>query len=83
MKNGKRDYQAEKEWDHRNGRIKDRAQRNAARAKMEKAGKVRKGDGKQVDHKRGLGAGNGKGNLRAVSAKTNLTKEAQRKKRTK
>ena len=29
---------------------KRRAQRNAARAKMEKAGKVRKGDGKDVDH---------------------------------
>jgi hypothetical protein len=30
---------------------KRRAQRNAARRKMEKAGKVRKGDGKDVDHK--------------------------------
>lgn len=28
-----------------------RADRNASRAKMEKAGKVRKGDGKDVDHK--------------------------------
>lgn len=28
-----------------------RAQRNASRAKMEKAGKVRKGDGKDVDHR--------------------------------
>ena len=30
---------------------KRRAQRNAARAKMMKAGKVRKGDGKDVAHK--------------------------------
>ena len=30
---------------------KRRAQRNAARRKMEKAGKVRKGDGKDVEHK--------------------------------
>jgi hypothetical protein len=30
---------------------KRRAERNAARAKMEKAGKVRKGDGKDVDHR--------------------------------
>lgn len=29
---------------------KRRAERNASRAKMEKAGKVRKGDGKDVDH---------------------------------
>ena len=48
---------------------------------MEKSGSVSKGDGKQVDHVRGLGAGNGNKNLRAVSAKTNLTKEANRKKR--
>ncbi len=30
---------------------KRRAERNASRRKMEKAGKVRKGDGKDVDHK--------------------------------
>lgn len=81
MKNGKRDYQAEKEWDHKNGRIKDRAQRNAARRKMEEEGKVHKGDGKHVDHTKGLKAGNGKGNLKVMSAKSNLTKEAKRKKR--
>lgn len=82
QKNGKRDYQREKEWDHKNGRVKDRAQRNAARAKMEKEGKVKKGDGKHVDHKNGLSSGNGKKNLQVVSAKTNLTKEANKKKRT-
>lgn len=30
---------------------KRRAERNASRAKMEKAGKVSKGDGKDVDHR--------------------------------
>lgn len=30
---------------------KRRAERNASRRKMEKAGKVKKGDGKDVDHK--------------------------------
>ena len=30
---------------------KRRAERNASRAKMAKAGKVRKGDGKDVDHR--------------------------------
>lgn len=40
MKNGKRDYQAEKAWDHQhNGgkRIKDRAKRNAARSAVAKS----------------------------------------------
>ncbi len=44
--------------------LKARAKRNGARAKMEKAGRVSKGDGKDVDHKKGVGAGNGNGNLR-------------------
>lgn len=83
--NGKsvRDYQAEKAWDHKNGRLKDRAQRNAARAKMEKAGKVKKGDGKHVDHLTAIlnGGSNNTSNLKAVSAKKNLTKEANRKKK--
>lgn len=48
---------------------------------MEKAGSVSKGDGKHVDHVRGLKAGNGNKNLRAVSAKENLSKEARRKSR--
>ncbi len=43
---------------------KNRASRNAARSKLEKAGRVHKGDGKDVDHKKGVGAGNGDGNLR-------------------
>jgi len=83
MTKGKRDYQKEKEWDHKNGRVKDRAKRNAARATMEKAGKVHKGDGKHVDHKKELtrGGSNNKANLRVVSATTNLAKEAKRKKK--
>lgn len=39
MKNGKRDYQAEKQWDHthKDGkRLKDRAARNKARAMVAK-----------------------------------------------
>ena len=43
---------------------KNRAKRNAARRKMERAGRVSKGDGKDVDHKRGVKAGNGAANLR-------------------
>lgn len=85
QKNGKRNYKAELEWEHKNkpNRVKDRAARNSARSQMEDEGKVRKGDGKHVDHKRALtdGGSKSRSNLRVVSAKTNLTKEAQRKKR--
>jgi hypothetical protein len=52
---------------------KRRAARNAARAEMMKAGKVHKGDGKDVDHKVMLSKGgtNAKGNLRVTSARDN------------
>jgi len=50
---------------------KARAKRNAARRKLEKEGRVSKGDGKDVDHKNGVGAGNGKKNLRVQSKSKN------------
>lgn len=50
---------------------KRRAQRNAARAKMEKAGKVHKGDGKDVDHKNMSTADNSSSNLRVQSKSVN------------
>lgn len=50
---------------------KRRAERNAARAKMEKAGKVRKGDGKDVDHKNMNTANNSMSNLRVQSQAQN------------
>lgn len=48
-----------------------RAQRNSARAKMEKAGKVRKGDGKDVDHKDMNTANKKMSNLRVQSKSKN------------
>lgn len=73
MRNGKRDYQKEKQWDHENGRIKDRAERNKARAMLMKEGKVKKGDGKDVDHKKPLSKGGTttRSNLRVRSASAN------------
>lgn len=50
---------------------KRRAQRNAARRKMEKAGKVKKGDGKDVDHKNYKTSNNGSSNLRVMSKSAN------------
>jgi len=52
---------------------KNRAKRNAARREMIEAGKARKGDGKDVDHKRPLvqGGTNSMSNLRVESRKKN------------
>jgi len=52
---------------------KNRAKRNAARATMEKAGKVSKGDGKDVAHKKPLakGGSNEKSNLKVASRSKN------------
>lgn len=82
MKNGKRDYQAEKEWDHshKNGkRLKDRAARNRARRKLG----LKVGDPRHVDHIKELvrGGTNSLANLHAMNAKSNLKKEANRKKK--
>ena len=61
---------------------KDRASRNAARSTMAKAGKVSKGDGKDVDHKNMNPRQNSKSNLKVVSKSTNRAKNqwAKRKK---
>lgn len=81
MTNGKRDYKKELAWEHKKkpNRVKDRAKRNTARRQ---AG-LKVGDPRQADHKKELvkGGSNSKSNVRVVSAKTNLKKEANRKKR--
>lgn len=71
MTNGKRDYDKQKANDDKN--MKNRAKRNAARRKLMREGKVAKGDGKDVDHKRPLskGGGNGRNNLRVTSRSNN------------
>lgn len=69
-----RDYRSEYEnYQGSPEQIKKRSMRNKARREMEKKGLVRKGDGKDVDHKQPLvkGGGNGNGNLRVVSASAN------------
>lgn len=55
---------------------KQRAQRNRNRRILEREGRVRKGDGKEVDHKRPLSRGgtNGRKNLRVVSRSVNRRK---------
>lgn len=81
MKNGKRDYKSELAWEKKSkpSRVKDRAARNKAR----KEAGLKVGDSRQADHIRPLseGGSNSKSNVRVVSEKTNLRKEALRKKR--
>ena len=62
---------------------KNRAKRNAARRKMMAAGKVAKGDGKDVSHKRAIskGGSNGGGNLRVESAGDNRSFKRNSKKK--
>lgn len=83
MTNGKRDYKKELSWEHSSkpNRVKDRAERNAARKKLG----LKVGDPRQADHKTELvrGGSNSLSNLHAISAKANLTKEANRKKKRK
>ena len=58
---------------------KERAQRNTNRAEFEKAGRVKKGDGKEIDHKSSArtksGLNNAPSNLRVVKAKVNKVKQ--------
>jgi len=64
-----RDYKQEKKTSDARGEKSDRAARNRARLKLKKAGV--KVSGKDVDHVKGVKAGNGKSNLRAISKKQN------------
>lgn len=72
--NYKRDYKQEKKTSDARGEKPKRAARNRARLVMEKAGLVKKGDGKDVDHKTPLskgGAATKKSNLRVVDDSKN------------
>ena len=63
-----------KEYDNYQGTPEQRKRndaRKAARRKMEKAGKVSKGDGKDVDHKNGKPKDNSPKNLRVTTKKAN------------
>jgi 5-methylcytosine-specific restriction endonuclease McrA len=69
-----RDYKKEyREYHSKPEQKENRAQRNAARREMEREGKVRKGDGKDVHHKKPLSSGgsNSRSNLEVTSTKEN------------
>lgn len=60
---------------------KNRASRNAARRAAEKAGKVRKGDGRDVDHKNMNPKDNRKSNLQVMDKSKNRAKNQWAKKK--
>jgi hypothetical protein len=71
-KNYVRDYDREYKVSHSSPEAKKkRAQNNAARRKMEKAGKVSKGDGKDVAHKSNDTSNNKMSNLKVQSPSKN------------
>jgi hypothetical protein len=75
----KRNYPAEYKATHGTSKgIKDRAARVMARRKLEKEGRVKKGDGKEVDHKNHNPRDNSPSNLRVVDKKTNRKKQPKR-----
>ena len=67
----KRNYQKERKYDAQPSVMKKRANRNAARYKMIKAGKVKKYDGKDVAHKNGNPRDNRLKNLTVVRKSKN------------
>jgi hypothetical protein len=77
----------EERWANRPENRKKQAARMRARRLMEKEGKVKPHDGKEVDHKKFLGGKGGKvskettarSNLRVVSQETNRKKQPKRK----
>ena len=74
-----RDYK--REYEAHGGTLeqkKRRAARNKARATAMKAGKVKKGDGLEIDHKDFNPLNNSPKNVRVVSKKTNRTKQPKR-----
>ena len=54
---------------------KNRAARNKARTLLSSVGRVRKGDGKDIDHKDGNPRNNSKRNLSVVSKRRNRSKK--------
>lgn len=65
IKHQKDKWESNSEW-----RAKHNARLSARREAIKK-GKVRRNDGKDIDHLRGVSAGNGSSNLRVMSASEN------------
>lgn len=83
QKNTPARQRAQKKYNAKSEQKKRRAKRNAARRKMIKAGKARKGDGRDVAHKDNNTANNSSSNLQMQSKAKNRSfkrdKNARRK----
>lgn len=74
-----RNYEKENKWENSPEQVKRRMARNRARAAAIRAGRVKKGDGKEVDHvgaKRSGPLNNNK--VRVVSRAVNRRKQPKR-----
>ena len=79
-----RDYRKEyDEYHAKPEQRKRRSERTMARRKAIKAGRVKKGDGKELDHKDFNPANNSDGNVRVVSRSTNRKRQPAHKGRNK
>ncbi len=78
--NAKKRSVQQRKYNSKPAQKKRRAQRNAARRKLTKSGRVRKGDGKDVDHKDRNTANNSSKNLRVVSKSKNRSFSRKKKK---
>ena len=74
-----RDYKKEYEdYQGSERQKKRRAARNKARRRLERSSRVRKGDGKEIDHKDFNPENNSSKNIRVVEAKTNRERQPKR-----
>lgn len=73
-KGAKPDSVRQRKYNSSETQKKRRAQRNASRRKMERAGKAKKGDGKDVDHKNHNTKDQSSGNLRMMDKGKNRAK---------
>lgn len=75
-----RDYKKEyRDYHGKPEQRKRRSSRTMARYYAKKAGKVRKGDGKEIDHKDFNPNNNSPSNLRVISRKANRKRQPKRK----
>jgi len=72
-----RNYQAVYSRESRTRKDK-RAARNRARYRLQKQGRVKKGDGKDVDHKNGNALDNRSSNLSVMSRAANLARKRKK-----
>ncbi len=70
---------AQERYNSKPEQVKRRASRNQARAEMMKAGRVRKGDGKDVAHKNNNPKDNRKSNLAVQSKSKNRSHKLMKK----